>query len=116
MKIIRNSIFALAMSGVAAVSMAAPAMAQDYGPHYNVWQRGWDQNHVDRHHVMLGEVSSFKPYRLWIRRRNGSIRQIDLKNGTVIRPLGATPRPGQHVAVVGYYSGGTFIARRIVLR
>jgi hypothetical protein len=41
---------------------------------------------------------------------------IDLKNGTVILPTGATPAPSQRVAIVGYYSHGTFIANRVLLR
>ena len=41
---------------------------------------------------------------------------IDLKNGTVILPTGATPTSTQHVAVIGYYSHGTFIANRVLLR
>jgi len=41
---------------------------------------------------------------------------IDLKNGTVILPTGATPSPSQRVAVIGYYSKRTFIANRVILR
>ena len=115
MKTIYSGIFALGLSAIAVLGISAPAMAQDYGQ-YNSWQSGWSSGHYDRHHVILGRVEGFRPYRLWVRRRNGDVLQIDLRNGTVIRPLGATPQRGMHVAVVGYYSGGTFIARRIVLR
>ncbi len=41
---------------------------------------------------------------------------IDLKNGTVILPTGATPMPNEHVAVTGYWSNGTFIANRVIIR
>lgn len=96
---------------------AVPASAQyDQVPTYTTWQPGWDQYHYDRHHVMLGHVSAFSPYRLTIARRNGVVQTIDLKNGTVILPTGATPQPGERVALVGYYSNGTFIANRVIIR
>jgi hypothetical protein len=100
---------------------ALPAAAQEYGPGYGVppyttWQRDWDNQRYDRHHVMLGTVSGFSPYRLTVMRRNGVVQTVDLKNGTVIYPTGATPTPGEHVALVGYYSNGTFIANRVILR
>jgi hypothetical protein len=41
---------------------------------------------------------------------------IDLKHGTEILPTGATPTPGERVAIVGYYSNGTFIANRVIIR
>jgi hypothetical protein len=99
---------------------AVPALAQydEYGPPppYSTWQPGWDQYQYDRHHVILGRVSDFHPYRLTIMRRNGNVQLIDLKHGTEIFPTGATPTPGERVAVVGYYSNGTFIANRVILR
>ncbi len=42
--------------------------------------------------------------------------QIDLKNGTTILPTGMTPLQNQRVAVIGYYSNGTFVANRVILR
>jgi len=110
---------ALMLAGAAA---PLPSSAQDYGygpngePMYDTWQPEWNQNHYDKHHVMLGTVANFTPYRLTVMRRNGNVQTVDLKNGTVIRPTGATPSPGEHVALVGYYSNGTFIANRVVLR
>jgi hypothetical protein len=99
-----------------------PAGAQEiiqYGPHhvplYRSWQPGWDANRFDRHHVILGTVASFAPYRLQLARRDGVDQEIDLKNGTVILPTGATPMSTQRVAVIGYYSRGTFIANRVLL-
>ncbi len=94
----------------------APVAAQDYGvPVYTTWQPGWDTYKFDKHHVMLGTVAAFAPYRLTVARRNGIVQTIDLKNGTVIYPTGATPTTGQRVAVLGYYSNGTFIANRVIL-
>ena len=101
----------------------APASAQEVilvGPHgvplYANWQPEWDRYHSDRHHVILGTVAGFQPYRLQIAHRDGNISAIDLKNGTVILPTGATPTTNEHVAAIGYYSRGTFIANRILLR
>ena len=100
--------------------MALPALAQDGPPPdmpmYTTWQPDWDQYHYDRHHVMLGTVADFSPYRLTVARRNGQVQTVDLKHGTVIYPTGATPKQGERVAIVGYYSNGTFIANRVILR
>ena len=76
----------------------------------------WDRYEYDRHHVILGVVGRFEPYRLQIERRDGVWQTIDLKDGTVILPTGATPQPSQRVAIVGYYSKGTFVANRVILR
>lgn len=101
-----------------------PALAQQtYGsdndgmraPMARSWQPNWDHDNFDRRHVILGTVSDFKPYRLQIARRNGTIETIDLKNGTRIFPRGSTPSMNERVAAVGYYSNGTFIANRVIL-
>jgi hypothetical protein len=88
----------------------------DYVPPYTTWQPAWDQYRYDHHHVILGMVTAFSPYRLTIQRHNGVVQTIDLKNGTVIYPNGATPSTGERAAVLGYWSNGTFIANRVVLR
>jgi uncharacterized protein YjlB len=85
-------------------------------PVYNAWQPAWDQYVYDHRHVVLGEVIGFQPYRVQIRHRDGNVQNVDLKNGTVILPTGATPAPGEHVALLGYYSHGTFIVNRLVIR
>jgi len=98
------------------LSTAIPAAAQyEDVPAYTTWQAGWDQYQYDRHHVILGHVSAFSPYRLTVARRNGDVQTVDLKHGTVIYPTGGTPAPGERVALVGYYSNGTFIANRVIL-
>jgi hypothetical protein len=94
---------------------ALPVAAQTDMPGYTTWQPGWDQYHYDKHHVMLGTVGAFTPYRLTVMRRNGNVQTVDLKHGTVIFPTGATPASGERVALVGYYSNGTFIANRVIL-
>lgn len=97
-------------------AVAQPAPPPDYGvPTYTTWQADWDQYRYDRHHVILGRVTAFAPYRLTVMRHSGDVQTIDLKNGTVIYPTGATPAPGERVAIVGYYSNGTFIANRVIL-
>lgn len=100
-------------------AFALPAAAQQMGggmPVYNHWQSSWDRGQYDRHHVMLGRVVHFSPYRLTIERRNGNQLTLDLKGGTIIRPIGATPQPGERIAAVGYWSNGTFIVNRLVVR
>jgi hypothetical protein len=92
-----------------------PAAAQQVGPAYERWQASWDSYQYDRHHVILGTVAAFEPFRLEVARRDGVVQMIDLKNGTVILPTGATPTTNQRVAVLGYYSKGTFIANRVIL-
>lgn len=115
--------FAFCVALMPAAMLPAGAQTTEviiYGPHgvpqYNAWQTAWDRYEFDRHHVILGRVAAFAPYRLQVARRDGVVQMIDLKNGTVILPTGATPAPTQLVAVVGYYSHGTFIANRVILR
>ena len=113
--------FYAAMTSLAAVLLmgggfaSLPASAQYDVPPYTTWQPGWDQYQYDRKHVMLGHVTAFAPYRLTLLRRNGVMQTVDLKRGTIIYPTGMTPAPGMRVALVGYYSNGTFIADRVIL-
>lgn len=89
-----------------------------FDPAYNnvtSWQNTWDTGMYDRNHVMVGTVGKFTKDRLTIANGTGDTRVIDLKEGTVIEPTGATPTAGQRVAVFGYWSNGTFIANRVVL-
>jgi hypothetical protein len=118
----RTTIASLALAAlIAPLSRAAPVIAQGYPDQqsvqvYTTWQPEWDNNKYDKKHVVLGEVANFTPYRLTIARRNGQQQTVDLKNGTLIYPTGATPTQGERAALVGYYSNGTFIANRVVLR
>lgn len=79
------------------------------------WQPAWDRFDFDRRHVMIGTVVKFEPFRLQLARRDGKVQTIDLKNGTVILPTGTTPMINERVAVMGYYSRGTFIANRVIV-
>lgn len=120
---LRLTALGLAMACSVALFAAAPASADEvviYGangvPVYEHWQPAWDRYEFDRRHVVLGTVTAFAPYRLQVARPNGNVQMIDLKNGTVILPTGATPLPNERVAIVGYYSHGTFIANRVLIR
>jgi hypothetical protein len=114
-----RSLTMIALASLATAFAAVPATAQMTGPNdapaYRSWQPGWSQGQFDRRHVILGTVSDFKPYRLTVARRNGMTQTIDLKNGTAIFPVGMTPSLNQPVAIVGYYSNGTFVANRVIL-
>jgi hypothetical protein len=116
---IRQLLLGLALAGSTVAAASLPASAQMVSPgwqSYDSWQPGWDSNQFDRRHVILGTVANFQPFRLQVARNNGTVQTIDLKNGTVILPTGETPGTNARVAVVGYYSRGTFIANRVILR
>lgn len=103
-----------------AIAMAAPALAQECGaagvPSYTTWQTTWNTWQYDPNHVILGTVGNFTPYRLTVLNQHGDSQVVDLKPGTAIFPTGQTPSAGEHVAIVGYWSQGTFIANRVILR
>ena len=110
-------LLALGLLASALGAATLPAAAQITNvPQYRHWQPSWDQNQYDRRHVIVGTVTQFQPFRLQIARPNGTVEMIDLKHGTTILPTGQTPSTNQRVAVVGYYSQGTFIADRVILR
>ena len=101
-----------------AVPPAASAW-NTFDPEYNsvdAWQNTWDTGNYDRNHILLGTVGKYAKSRLTVASVQGDTMTVDLKEGTVIRPTGATPTAGQRVAVFGYWSNGTFIANRVVLR
>jgi hypothetical protein len=111
-----SSLLTLGLFAAALAASALPASAQVAGPSYRRWQPAWDQGRYDKQHVILGTVSAFQPFRLQVARRDGNVQTIDLKPGTRIFPRGETPSTNQRVAVSGYYSNGTFIANRVILR
>jgi hypothetical protein len=89
-----------------------------FDPTYNSvtsWESTWDTGVYDRNHIMIGTVGKFAKDRLTMTNASGDTRVVDLKEGTVIEPTGATPTAGQKAAIFGYWSNGTFIANRIVL-
>ena len=115
---IRRSIVAGAIIGLGALPV--PSAAQPFNdpsaPTYTKWQAKWDERAFRNPHVIVGEVIDFRPYRVELRRSNGVTQRVDLKHGTRIAPVGATPTPGERVALVGYYSRGTFIVNRLIIR
>jgi hypothetical protein len=111
-----RALLSLALFASALGAAALPASAQVNGPSYRQWQPQWDQGQYDKQHVILGTVARFQPFRLQVARRDGDVQMIDLKPGTRILPRGETPATNQRVAVTGYYSNGTFIANRVILR
>jgi hypothetical protein len=119
---------ALFVSGASiAAAQTAPANPpansgwNTFDPQYdtmNAWNTTWDSGTYDRHHVLVGTVADFKPFRMLLQPANPDdhATMVDLKNGTVIRPEGTSLVPGMRVAIFGYWSKGTFIANRVVLR
>jgi hypothetical protein len=108
-----------AATATAAIAQHAGPGDNTFDPRYNTydhWSPAWNNGNYDRRHVLIGTVASFQPYRLLLSRANGETVQIDLKNGTVIRPEGTNLASGERVAVMGYWSKGTFIANRVILR
>jgi hypothetical protein len=103
-------------TGTASLPVIAQTAADDNGvPTYQSWMTDWDNGQYDHSHVILGTVADFKPFRLTVSRPDGPTQTIDLKQGTTILPSGMTPMLNQRVAVVGYYSNGTFVANRVIL-
>ena len=96
--------------------MTTPDVDANGVPTYTTWQTDWTNHQYDKKHVILGTVADFKPFRLHVSRPDGPTQTIDLKQGTTILPSGMTPMPNQQVAIVGYYSNGTFIANRVILQ
>jgi hypothetical protein len=110
---------AQATNPCAPMAASGPTAWNSFDPTYNsvdAWQTSWESGAYDRNHVLLGTVGKFTKDRLTVASMQGDTMTIDLKEGTVIRPTGATPTAGQRVAVFGYWSNGTFIANRVILR
>ncbi|GAC1577453.1 MAG: hypothetical protein NVS3B7_10750 [Candidatus Elarobacter sp.] len=74
------------------------------------WYNGADNGNRNRGDVLLGSVSSFSPYNLYL--SNGT--HVQLHNGTIINPTGATLTRGERVRVIGHWNNdGTYSATRI---
>jgi hypothetical protein len=101
---------AIALGGLSFGAAAAPAAAQVYGP-----APTWAAPYYDATRRLLsGVITAAAPYRVTVQvGPRGRSLNIDLKNGTIIRPTGTTLTPGMHVLVHGYWSNGTFIANRV---
>lgn len=80
---------------------AAPASAQVVRPY------GYRQSQL------RGIVTSFYRFDATIQLPGGRFIPVQLHQGTIIKPLGATLVPGTSVLVHGYWNGGTFLVNRI---
>lgn len=109
-------ILAVALGSISFAVATLPANAQGYmtGQGYGP-PPAWAAPYYDtQSHVLTGVIVGAAPYRIAV--RVGERRrplQIDLKNGTVINPVGTRLAPGQNVRIRGYWSQGTFIANRV---
>ena len=65
-------------------------------------------------YALQGVVTYSAPFHMTVRVRDDSYA-VDLRQGTVIKPVGITLTPSMVVNVAGYWSGGTFVANRIVV-
>ncbi|HEV2878983.1 MAG TPA: hypothetical protein VGW96_05310 [Candidatus Eremiobacteraceae bacterium] len=63
---------------------------------------------------LQGVVTWSVPYHMNVRIHD-NIYAVRLHDGTIIKPTGITLTPSMVVNVAGYWSGGTFIANRIVV-
>ena len=106
----------IGFASVAPLETLAQPFSDPSTPNYTRWQARWDAAAFHNKHVIVGEVIDFRPFRVRLRRSNGTTQMVDLKHGTTILPTGATPTPGEHVALVGYYSRGTFVVNRLIIR
>jgi len=67
-----------------------------------------------RAYDLQGVVTFSEPYHMRVRIHD-DIYAVTLHDGTIIKPTGITLTPTMVVHVAGYWSGGTFIANRIVV-
>ncbi len=86
---------------------AAPAAAQTY---YQAPVRP-----AERAHELRGVVTSFYRYEMSVSSRGQNV-PVQLHQGTIIEPVGASLPPGVRVTLRGYWSNGVFVANRIVVR
>jgi hypothetical protein len=101
--LVATTLMAGALAVGAGLSSAAPASAQVY---YQAPVRA---------HEVRGVVTSFYRYGMSIDSRGQNI-PVQLHQGTIIEPLGASVQPGMRVVLFGYWTNGVFAANRIILR
>ena len=91
------------LAGSAAfATTAAPAAAQVLPAPYGAKQS-----------QIRGVITSFYRFNLVLQLPRGAAVPVQLHQGTIIKPLGATLVPGMPVIVHGYWWNGTFFANRI---
>ncbi len=68
-----------------------------------------------RAHELRGVVTSFYRFEMSVGSRGENV-PVQLHQGTVIEPLGASLQPGTRVTIRGYWNNGVFFANRIIIR
>jgi hypothetical protein len=94
--------------GTSFVAATAPAAAQTYyqGP----------PPIAAGAHELRGVVTSFYRFEMSVSSPRGQNVPVQLHQGTVIAPVGASLQPGMRVVIHGYWNNGVFFANRIVVR
>jgi hypothetical protein len=67
-------------------------------------------------HVVAGTIANASPFRILLAIGSNRTVNVDLQNGTNIRPTGTNLTAGMHVEAHGHWSKGTFIANSVVLQ
>jgi len=107
-KFLAIPLLAALVGGAGAIATtAAPASAQYLPPGYF---------YRVQPNTIGGAVSYFYAFNMTVVGPNGSNIPVQLHQGTIIAPLGATIVPGMRVIVRGYWSNGVFFANRIRIR
>jgi hypothetical protein len=106
--------FTLMCTGGTVAFTAMPAAAQmDNGGPAGYYD---GTNDEALRHVVAGTIANSSPYRVLLAIGGDRTVQVDLENGTEIRPTGTNLSAGMHVEAHGHWSKGTFIADEINLR
>lgn len=99
--------------GTVAVT-ALPAAAQMDSGTPGVYYDG--SNDEVMRHVVAGTIANSSPYRVLLSVGEDRTVQVDLENGTTIKPTGTNLSSGMHVEAHGHWSKGTFIADEVDLK
>jgi hypothetical protein len=98
------------VGGTSLIAATTPVSAQTYypaPPPPPVAARG---------HELRGVVTSFYRFEMSVNSPRGENVPVQLHQGTVIAPVGASLQPGMRVVIHGYWNNGVFFANRIVVR
>jgi hypothetical protein len=96
------------VAGLSFVAAIAPAVAQTYYQAPPPIAAGA--------HELRGVVTSFYRFEMSVSSPRGQNIPVQLHQGTVIAPEGASLQPGMRVVIHGYWNNGVFFANRIVVR
>src|ERR1700722_14012622 len=96
------------VTGAGLVAATAPVSAQTY------YQQ--PPPVAARGHELRGVVTSFYRFEMSVNFPRGQNVPVQLHQGSVIAPVGASLQPGMRVVIHGYWNNGVFFANRIVVR